>query len=125
MVNEFEEGKRYKFSKRLFRENENTITLGWDDDIDGLEVVVEDSKFGHCETSDGYVYAVKSKWCEEINDDDIIEVYKNGELIFESQGKIDYTIQQTNINNYRSLSGEVYNDNIEEFKVQIEKGEDR
>ena len=77
MIIKFEEGKRYRFNKELFKSISGGSVTGWEDNIHLHEVTIMGN-------SDGYAgdYLISPQWCEEIvieplkTRDDIKDMYK-------------------------------------------------
>lgn len=64
-VEEFEVGKQYVFDKRLIPKHLGELS-GWQIEIDGKPVKVENKKNGYCFNDKGEVYIVFVNWCKEV-----------------------------------------------------------
>ena len=65
-VEEFEVGKQYVFDKRLIPKHLNMPLSGWQIEIDGKPVEVENKKNGYCFNDKGEAYLVFVNWCKEV-----------------------------------------------------------
>lgn len=61
-VEEFEAGKQYVFDKRLISKHLGELS-GWQIEIDGKPVKVENKKSGYCFNDKGEAYIVFASWC--------------------------------------------------------------
>lgn len=64
-VEEFEVGKQYVFDKRLISKHLGELS-GWQIEIDGKPVKVENKKSGYCFNDKGEGYIVFANWCMEV-----------------------------------------------------------
>ena len=64
-VEEFEVGKQYVFDKRLISKHLGELS-GWEIEIDGKPVKVENKKSGYCFNDKGEAYIVFASWCMEV-----------------------------------------------------------
>lgn len=64
-VEEFEAGKQYVFDKRLISKHLGELS-GWQIEIDGKPVKVENKKNGYCFNDKGECYIVYANWCMEV-----------------------------------------------------------
>jgi hypothetical protein len=64
-VEEFEVGKQYVFDKRLISKHLGELS-GWQIEIDGKPVKVENKKNGYCFNDKGEAYIVFVNWCKEV-----------------------------------------------------------
>lgn len=64
-VEEFEVGKQYIFDKRLISKHLGELS-GWQIEIDGKPVEVENKKNGYCFNDKGEAYVIFASWCMEV-----------------------------------------------------------
>ena len=64
-VKEFEAGKQYVFCKELIPKHLGDLS-GWQIEIDGKPVKVENKKSGYCFNDKGEGYIVFASWCMEV-----------------------------------------------------------
>ena len=64
-VEEFEVGKQYVFDKRLISKHLGELS-GWEIEIDGKPVKVENKKSGYCFNDKGEAYVIFASWCIEV-----------------------------------------------------------
>ena len=64
-VEEFKTGKQYVFDKRLIPRHLGDLS-GWQIEIDGKPVKVENKKSGYCFNDKGEAYIIFASWCKEI-----------------------------------------------------------
>lgn len=64
-VEEFEVGKQYVFDKRLISKHLGELS-GWEIEIDGKPVKVENKKSGYCFNDKGEAYVIFTSWCIEV-----------------------------------------------------------
>ena len=64
-VEEFEAGKQYIFCKELIPRHLGELS-GWQIEIDGKTVKVENKKSGYCFNDKGEGYIVFANWCMEV-----------------------------------------------------------
>lgn len=64
-VEEFEVGKQYVFCKELIPKHLGELS-GWQIEIDGEPVKVENKKNGYCFNDKGEAYIVFVNWCKEV-----------------------------------------------------------
>ena len=68
-VEEFEVGKQYVFDKRLISKHLGELS-GWQIEIDGKPVKVENKKNGYCFNDKGEAYIVFASWCVCVSEED-------------------------------------------------------
>lgn len=68
-VEEFEAGKQYVFDKRLISKHLRELS-GWQIEIDGKPVKVENKKNGYCFNDKGEAYIVFASWCVCVSEED-------------------------------------------------------
>lgn len=68
-VEEFEAGKQYVFDKRLISKHLGELS-GWQIEIDGKPVKVENKKNGYCFNDKGEVYIIFASWCVCVSEED-------------------------------------------------------
>ena len=64
-VEELKKGKQYVFDKRLIPKHLGDLS-GWQIEIDGKPVKVENKKSGYCFNDKGEGYIVFASWCMEV-----------------------------------------------------------
>lgn len=67
-VEEFEVGKQYVFDKRLISKHLGELS-GWQIEIDGKPVKVENKKNGYCFNDKGEAYIVFASWCVYVSEE--------------------------------------------------------
>ena len=68
-VEEFEVGKQYVFDKRLISKHLGELS-GWQIEIDGKPVKVENKKTGYCFNDKDELYMVFASWCVCVSEED-------------------------------------------------------
>ena len=68
-VERFELGKEYIFDKRLIPDHLGILS-GWEDEIDGKFVKVENEKTGYCFTDEEEAYIIFASWCVCVLEED-------------------------------------------------------
>ena len=68
-VEEFEVGKQYIFDKRLISKHLGELS-GWQIEIDGKLVKVENKKNGYCFNDKGEAYIIFASWCVCVSEED-------------------------------------------------------
>lgn len=68
-VEEFEVGKQYVFDKRLISKHLGELS-GWQIEIDGKPVKVENKKNGYCFNDKGEAYVIFASWCVCVSEED-------------------------------------------------------
>lgn len=68
-VKEFEAGKQYIFNKELIPKHLGELS-GWQNEIDGKPVKVENKKNGYCFNDKNEAYIIFASWCVCVSEED-------------------------------------------------------